>query len=59
MYYMCHATDEPIDERDIFAAQYIAGNAEGSIEELYLIESDEEWEFSRRSIKHFESRRGV
>ncbi|MCY1439821.1 hypothetical protein D9M71_560720 [compost metagenome] len=38
------ATDEPIDERDIFAAQYIAGN-EGQIEELYPIESDEEWEF--------------
>lgn len=38
------ATEEPIDERDIFAAQYIAGN-EGQIEELYPIESDEEWEF--------------
>jgi len=38
------ATDEPIDERDIFVAQYIAGN-EGQIEELYPIESDEEWEF--------------
>jgi len=37
-------TSEPIDERDIFAAQYIAGN-EGQIEELYPIESDEEWEF--------------
>ncbi len=38
------ATDEPIDERDIFAAQYIAGN-DGQIEELLPIETDEEWEF--------------
>ncbi|WP_155591704.1 DUF1292 domain-containing protein [Lysinibacillus cavernae] len=38
------ATDEPIDERDIFAAQYIAGN-DGTIEQLLPIESEEEWEF--------------
>ncbi|KOY81005.1 DUF1292 domain-containing protein [Lysinibacillus macroides] len=38
------ATDEPIEEREIFAAQYIAGT-NGHIEELLPIESDEEWEF--------------
>ncbi len=38
------ATDEPMEEREIFAAQYIAGT-NGHIEELLPIESDEEWEF--------------
>ncbi|MEK5232648.1 DUF1292 domain-containing protein [Lysinibacillus sp. FSL K6-0232] len=38
------ATDEPIDQRDVFAAQYIAGT-NGHIEELLPIESDEEWDF--------------
>lgn len=38
------ATDEPMEERDIFAAQYVAGN-DGTIEELLPIETDEEWEF--------------
>ncbi|WP_369595900.1 DUF1292 domain-containing protein [Lysinibacillus pakistanensis] len=37
-------TDEPIEERDIFAAQYLSGN-DGSIEELLPIETDEEWTF--------------
>jgi len=36
------ATDEPMDEREIFASQYLAGN-DGSIEELLPIETDEEW----------------
>ncbi len=38
------ATDEPKEERDIFAAQYLSGN-DGSIEELLPIETDEEWAF--------------
>ncbi len=38
------ATDEPIEERDIFAAQYVSGN-DGTIEELLPIESEEEWAF--------------
>ncbi|MGE7112210.1 DUF1292 domain-containing protein [Lysinibacillus sp. NPDC047702] len=38
------ATDEPIEERDIFAAQYLS-DKDGSIEELLPIESDEEWAF--------------
>ncbi|MDM5249418.1 DUF1292 domain-containing protein [Lysinibacillus sp. G4S2] len=38
------ASDEPIEEKDIFAAQYIAGN-DGTIEELLPIETDAEWEF--------------
>lgn len=38
------ATDEPIEERDIFAAQYLSGN-DGAIEELLPIETDEEWIF--------------
>jgi len=38
------ATDEPIEERDIFAAQYLTGK-DGSIDELLPIESDEEWAF--------------
>ena len=38
------ATDEPMGERDIFAAQYLSGN-DGSIEELLPIETDEEWVF--------------
>ncbi len=38
------ATDEPIEERAIFAAQYLSGK-DGSIEELLPIESDEEWAF--------------
>ena len=33
-----------MEERDIFAAQYVAGN-DGTIEELLPIETDEEWEF--------------
>jgi len=37
-------TEEPIEERDIFAAQYLSGN-DGSIEELLPIETDEEWTF--------------
>lgn len=38
------ATDEPIEERDIFAAQFVP-NEEGHIEELLPIETDEEWAF--------------
>ncbi|KOS61000.1 DUF1292 domain-containing protein [Lysinibacillus agricola] len=38
------STDEPIEERDIFAAQYVPGN-DGTIEELLPIETDEEWAF--------------
>ncbi|MCL1694966.1 MULTISPECIES: DUF1292 domain-containing protein [unclassified Lysinibacillus] len=38
------ATDEPIEERDIFASQYISGN-DGTIDELLPIETDEEWAF--------------
>ncbi|MFJ7184207.1 DUF1292 domain-containing protein [Lysinibacillus xylanilyticus] len=38
------ATDEPIEERDIFASQYVSGN-DGTIDELLPIETDEEWAF--------------
>ncbi|MFJ6208306.1 DUF1292 domain-containing protein [Lysinibacillus sp. NPDC092081] len=38
------ATDEPIEERDIFAAQYVSGN-DGTIDDLLPIETDEEWAF--------------
>ncbi|MFJ7888659.1 DUF1292 domain-containing protein [Lysinibacillus xylanilyticus] len=38
------ATDEPIEERDIFASQYVSGN-DGMIDELLPIETDEEWAF--------------
>lgn len=38
------ATDKPMEEPDIFAAQYVAGN-DGTIEELLPIETDEEWAF--------------
>ncbi len=38
------ATDEPIEERDIFAFQYVSGN-DGTIDELIPIETDEEWAF--------------
>ena len=38
------ATDEPIEERDIFASQYVSGN-DGTIDELLPIETDEEWVF--------------
>lgn len=38
------ANDEPFEERDIFAAQYLAGE-NGEIAELLPIESDEEWAF--------------
>ncbi|MFF2175269.1 DUF1292 domain-containing protein [Lysinibacillus sp. NPDC058147] len=37
-------TDEPIEERDIFAAQYVSGN-DGTIDDLLPIETDEEWTF--------------
>lgn len=37
-------TDEPIEERDIFAAQYVSGN-DGTIDDLLPIETDEEWAF--------------
>lgn len=38
------ANDEPFEERDIFAAQYLPGE-NGEIVELLPIESDEEWAF--------------
>ncbi|MFJ8100952.1 DUF1292 domain-containing protein [Lysinibacillus sp. NPDC096212] len=38
------ATDEPIEERDIFASQFVSGN-DGTIDELLPIETDEEWAF--------------
>ncbi|WP_369436378.1 DUF1292 domain-containing protein [Lysinibacillus fusiformis] len=38
------ATDEPFEERDIFAAHYVPGK-DGNIEELLPIETDEEWIF--------------
>jgi len=38
------ATDEPIEDRDIFASQYVSGN-DGTIEDLLPIETDEEWAF--------------
>lgn len=38
------ANDEPFEERDIFASQYLAGE-NGEIAELLPIESDEEWAF--------------
>ncbi|MED3804044.1 DUF1292 domain-containing protein [Lysinibacillus xylanilyticus] len=38
------ATDEPIEERDIFASQYVSRN-DGTIDELLPIETDEEWAF--------------
>ncbi|MGE7998834.1 DUF1292 domain-containing protein [Lysinibacillus sp. NPDC093190] len=38
------ATDEPIEERDIFAAQYVSEN-DGTIDDLLPIETDEEWAF--------------
>jgi len=38
------ATDEPIEDRDIFASQYVSGN-DGMIEDLLPIETDEEWAF--------------
>ncbi|KOP72441.1 hypothetical protein AMS59_16050 [Lysinibacillus sp. FJAT-14745] len=38
------ATDEPIEERDIFASQYVSGN-DGTIDDLLPIETDEEWAF--------------
>ncbi|MFJ3386552.1 DUF1292 domain-containing protein [Lysinibacillus sp. NPDC086135] len=38
------AMDEPIEERDIFASQYVSGN-DGTIDELLPIETDEEWAF--------------
>ncbi len=37
-------SDEPMEERDIFAAQYIPGG-DGTIEDLLPIETDEEWAF--------------
>lgn len=42
------ATDEPIEERDIFASQYVSGN-DGTIDELLPIETDEEWA-DRKSV---------
>jgi len=37
-------SDEPMEERDIFAAQYVPG-PDGTIEDLLPIETDEEWDF--------------
>ncbi len=36
------ATDEPFEERDIFAAQYVP-DKDGFVEELLPIETEEEW----------------
>lgn len=37
------AADEPLEERDIFAACYTAGE-NGGIDEIHPIETDEEWD---------------